>query len=78
MLLRRKTSILLYLVYSLPETVACLCFGIKGYRSFIFAGGGEAIRLKLCQLFLGSYNVLILDEQTNFLAISTRDISAQL
>ncbi len=31
--------------------------------------GGEAIRLKLCQLFLGSYNVLILDEPTNFLDI---------
>ncbi|WP_054709876.1 Msr family ABC-F type ribosomal protection protein [Bacillus sp. JCM 19041] len=29
--------------------------------------GGEAIRLTLCQLFLGSYNVLILDEPTNFL-----------
>ncbi|MDX8045631.1 ATP-binding cassette domain-containing protein [Gracilibacillus sp. S3-1-1] len=31
--------------------------------------GGEAIRLKLCQLFLGAYNVLILDEPTIFLDI---------
>jgi len=31
--------------------------------------GGEAIRLVLCQLFLGSYNVLILDEPTNFLDV---------
>lgn len=31
--------------------------------------GGEAIRLVLCQLFLGKYNVLILDEPTNFLDI---------
>jgi macrolide transport system ATP-binding/permease protein len=31
--------------------------------------GGEAIRLKLCQLFLGSYSVLVLDEPTNFLDV---------
>lgn len=31
--------------------------------------GGEAIRLTLCQLFLGRYNVLFLDEPTNFLDI---------
>jgi macrolide transport system ATP-binding/permease protein len=31
--------------------------------------GGEAIRLVLCQLFLGRYNVLFLDEPTNFLDI---------
>ncbi|WP_062106040.1 Msr family ABC-F type ribosomal protection protein [Bacillus niameyensis] len=31
--------------------------------------GGEAIRLVLCQLFLGRYNVLILDEPTNFLDV---------
>ncbi|MCU9614586.1 ABC-F type ribosomal protection protein [Caldibacillus lycopersici] len=31
--------------------------------------GGEAIRLALCSLFLGRYNVLILDEPTNFLDI---------
>lgn len=31
--------------------------------------GGEAIRLILCQLFLGRYNVLVLDEPTNFLDI---------
>jgi macrolide transport system ATP-binding/permease protein len=29
--------------------------------------GGEAIRLQLCQLFLGDYNILLLDEPTNFL-----------
>lgn len=29
--------------------------------------GGEAIRLQLCLLFLGAYNILILDEPTNFL-----------
>ncbi|MDQ0208399.1 Msr family ABC-F type ribosomal protection protein [Alkalicoccobacillus murimartini] len=32
--------------------------------------GGEAIRLVLCELFLGNYNVLVLDEPTNFLDIS--------
>jgi len=31
--------------------------------------GGEAIRLTLCQLFLGRYNILILDEPTNFLDV---------
>ncbi|KON88168.1 hypothetical protein AF332_16050 [Sporosarcina globispora] len=31
--------------------------------------GGESIRLVLCQLFLGRYNVLILDEPTNFLDV---------
>ncbi|WP_226530059.1 Msr family ABC-F type ribosomal protection protein [Metabacillus niabensis] len=31
--------------------------------------GGEAIRLELCQLFLGRYNVLVLDEPTNFLDV---------
>jgi macrolide transport system ATP-binding/permease protein len=31
--------------------------------------GGETIRLVLCQLFLGRYNVLILDEPTNFLDV---------
>ncbi|WP_080848979.1 Msr family ABC-F type ribosomal protection protein [Cytobacillus gottheilii] len=31
--------------------------------------GGESIRLVLCQLFLGRYNILILDEPTNFLDI---------
>lgn len=32
--------------------------------------GGEAVRLTLCRLFLGRYNVLVLDEPTNFLDIS--------
>src|SRR5699024_7979583 len=31
--------------------------------------GGEAIRLVLCQLFLGRFNILILDEPTNFLDV---------
>ncbi|SFL80360.1 macrolide transport system ATP-binding/permease protein [Gracilibacillus orientalis] len=31
--------------------------------------GGEAIRLQLCQLFLGEFNILLLDEPTNFLDI---------
>lgn len=31
--------------------------------------GGEAIRLVLCRLFLGRYNVLVLDEPTNFLDV---------
>lgn len=31
--------------------------------------GGEATRLVLCQLFLGRYNVLILNEPTNFLDV---------
>lgn len=33
--------------------------------------GGEAIRLQLCQLFLGKYNILLLDEPTNFLDVPT-------
>lgn len=31
--------------------------------------GGEAIRLVLCRLFLGRFNVLVLDEPTNFLDV---------
>lgn len=31
--------------------------------------GGEAIRLALCRLFLGSYNILLLDEPTTFLDV---------
>jgi len=31
--------------------------------------GGEAIRLQLCKLFLGKYNILLLDEPNNFLDI---------
>lgn len=34
-----------------------------------FLSGGEAIRLQLCQLFLGEYNILLLDEPNNFLDI---------
>jgi macrolide transport system ATP-binding/permease protein len=39
---------------------------LKGVKSL---SGGEAIRLQLCQLFLGEYNILLLDEPTNFLDI---------
>lgn len=39
---------------------------IKNVRNL---SGGEAIRLVLCQLFLGRYNILILDEPTNFLDV---------
>lgn len=38
-------------------------------KSVIKLSGGEAIRIVLCQLFLGRYNVLILDEPTNFLDV---------
>lgn len=36
---------------------------IKSVKSL---SGGEAIRLQLCQLFLGKYNILLLDEPTNY------------
>jgi len=39
---------------------------LKNVRSL---SGGEAIRLVLCQLFLGNYNILVLDEPTNFLDV---------
>ncbi|MGG0813224.1 Msr family ABC-F type ribosomal protection protein [Paenibacillus alvei] len=39
----------------------------KSVRSL---SGGEAIRLQLCQLFLGDYNILLLDEPSNFLDIN--------
>ena len=42
----------------------------KNVRSL---SGGEAIRLRLCQLFLGEYNILLLDEPTNFLDIHALD-----
>ncbi|GGL64538.1 Msr family ABC-F type ribosomal protection protein [Sporolactobacillus putidus] len=38
-------------------------------KSVLNLSGGEAIRLVLCQLFLGTYNILILDEPTNFLDV---------
>lgn len=38
----------------------------KNIRDF---SGGEAIRLVLCDLFAGRYNILILDEPTNFLDV---------
>jgi macrolide transport system ATP-binding/permease protein len=40
-------------------------------KSVMSLSGGEAIRLQLCQLFLGEYNILVLDEPTNFLDIHT-------
>ena len=46
----------------------------KNVRSL---SGGEAIRLRLCQLFLGEYNILLLDEPTNFLDIHALDALEQ-
>jgi len=46
--------------------------GFKGTdlkKNIRHLSGGEAIRLVLCQLFLGRYNILILDEPTNFLDV---------
>lgn len=40
-------------------------------KSVMSLSGGESIRLQLCQLFLGDYNILVLDEPTNFLDIHT-------
>src|SRR5699024_12388013 len=39
--------------------------------------GGEAIRLVLCQLYLGRYNILILDEPTNYLDVFCIDALEQ-
>ncbi|WP_047985070.1 Msr family ABC-F type ribosomal protection protein [Ornithinibacillus californiensis] len=39
--------------------------------------GGEAVRLQLCLLFLGKYNILILDEPTNFLDIDALEALEQ-
>src|SRR5690625_3538351 len=39
--------------------------------------GGEAIRLVLCQLFLGRYNILVLDEPTNFLDVYSMEALEQ-
>lgn len=41
------------------------------YKKLCHLSGGEAIRLQLCRLFLGSYHILLLDEPTNFLDIQT-------
>ncbi|WP_080873423.1 ribosomal protection-like ABC-F family protein [Oceanobacillus timonensis] len=41
------------------------------YKKLRYLSGGEAIRLQLCRLFLGSYHILLLDEPTNFLDIQT-------
>lgn len=38
--------------------------------------GGERIRLLLSQLFLGQYNILLLDEATNFLDMNTKEALA--
>lgn len=40
-------------------------------KSVMSLSGGESIRLQLCHLFLGDYNILVLDEPTNFLDIHT-------
>lgn len=36
--------------------------------------GGERVRVALCKLFVSSYNVLILDEPTNFLDIESLEV----
>lgn len=46
-------------------------------KSVLSLSGGEAIRLQLCQLFLGEYNILLLDEPTNFLDIHALDALEQ-
>jgi macrolide transport system ATP-binding/permease protein len=46
-----------------------LFVGTDLQKSVKSLSGGEAIRLQLCQLFLGEYNILLLDEPTNFLDI---------
>lgn len=46
-----------------------LFVGTDILKSVKSLSGGEAIRLQLCQLFLGEYNILLLDEPTNFLDI---------
>src|SRR5699024_9382670 len=40
--------------------------------------GGGAVRLVLCQLFLGRFNRLILDERTNFLDVFSIEALEQL
>ncbi|MFY0762392.1 Msr family ABC-F type ribosomal protection protein [Metabacillus dongyingensis] len=46
-----------------------LFVGTDILKSVKSLSGGEAIRLQLCQLFLVEYNILVLDEPTNFLDI---------
>lgn len=43
--------------------------GTDIFKNVKSLSGGEAIRLSLCQLFLGEYNILLLDEPTNFLDV---------
>lgn len=43
--------------------------GTDIFKSVKSLSGGEAIRLSLCQLFLGEFNILLLDEPTNFLDV---------
>lgn len=52
----------------LRSVLHAMCFvGTDIQKSVKSLSGGEAIRLRLCQLFLGAYNILLLDEPTNFL-----------
>lgn len=47
-------------------------------KSVTNLSGGEAIRLQLCHLFLGRYNILILDEPTNFLDVTSMEALERL
>ncbi|GGA81888.1 ribosomal protection-like ABC-F family protein [Ornithinibacillus halotolerans] len=47
--------------------------GTDLYKKVNDISGGEAVRLRLCELFLGEFNVLLLDEPTNFLDIHARE-----
>lgn len=43
--------------------------GTAVHKNIRQLSGGEAIRLVLCRLFLGRYNILVLDEPTTFLDV---------
>ncbi|MEH6943010.1 ribosomal protection-like ABC-F family protein [Bacillus sp. JJ722] len=43
------------------------------YKQVSVLSGGERMRASLAKVFLGNYNVLILDEPTNYLDISTKE-----
>ncbi|MFB4160202.1 ribosomal protection-like ABC-F family protein [Geomicrobium sp. JSM 1781026] len=61
--------------YEEPQIRAVLSsMGFQGndiQKSVNYLSGGEAIRLVLSERFLGSYNVLILDEPTTFLDVQS-------
>ncbi|MFD6210040.1 ribosomal protection-like ABC-F family protein [Peribacillus sp. NPDC060253] len=43
------------------------------YKQVSLLSGGERVRASLAKVFLGNYNVLVLDEPTNYLDISTKE-----